>query len=233
MKTYRSNSGPFTEKPFFKVDEIESICADELQKLGLYPSEPTAIRIDRFIEKRFGIKPDYLDIPDGLLGFTLFGKKGVEQIVIAKFLDKDERRLRTTLAHEGGHGLLHAHLFVLGTRPDSLFGDGIAADAPKILCRNEGVSGFAGNPGEKPPYRWYEFQANQAMGALLLPKELVRKALASMLTAPGTFGNLSLPATARGQAVQVLVSTFDVNPIVAKIRLEALYPTSEGRQLTL
>ena len=34
MKTYRSNFGPFTEKPFFKPDEIESICADELHFLG-------------------------------------------------------------------------------------------------------------------------------------------------------------------------------------------------------
>jgi len=42
----------------------------------------------------------------------------------------------TTLAHEAGHGLLHAHLFAFGSRPDSLFGAGLAADAPKTLCRD-------------------------------------------------------------------------------------------------
>jgi hypothetical protein len=238
MKTYRSNSGPFTEKPFFKPDEIESICADELQKLDLYPAEPSAIRIDRFIEKRFGIQPTYVDLPGGLLGFTLFGTKGVEQIVVAKALDDEgtkpaERRLRTTLAHEGGHGLLHAHLFAFGTRPESLFGDGLATDSPKILCRGGGISGSEGSTQRKPPYRWYEFQANQAMSALLLPKELVGKALAPLLIAQGTFGQLGLPARTRDDAMRLLVSTFDVNPIVAKIRLEALYPASAARQLTL
>jgi hypothetical protein len=179
-----------------------------------------------------------VDLPGGLLGFTLFGAKGVEQVVVAKALDDEgtkqaERRLRTTLAHESGHGLLHAHLFAFGTRPDSLFEDGLASDSPKILCRDGGISGSEGSAPKKPPYRWYEFQANQAMSALLLPKELVGKALAPVLIAQGTFGQLSLPAPTRDDAMQLLVSTFDVNPIVAKIRLEALYPASAARQLTL
>jgi hypothetical protein len=147
MRTYRSKAGPFAEQPFYEPFEIESICVDELQKLNLYPSDPAPIRIDRFIEKRFGVAPTYEDLPHGLLGFTLFGEKGVEKIVVAKSLDDEgtrpaERRLRTTLAHEAGHGLLHAHLFVLGSRPDSLFGDGLAHDAQKILCREGGVSGI-------------------------------------------------------------------------------------------
>ena len=186
MRMFRSKAGPFVEQPFYEPAEIESICSDELQKVTLYPSEPAPIRIDRFIEKRFCIQPTYEDLPRGLLGFTKFGAKGVEEIVVAKALDEDgtgpaERRLRTTLAHEGGHGLLHAHLFVLDRRPDSLFGDGLAADAPKILCREGDVSGVGDATGKKPPYRWWEFQANQAIGALLLPKPLVEKAIADIL----------------------------------------------------
>src|SRR5579871_3039525 len=146
MKTFRSKAGPFTEQPFFKPAEIEATCTEELQKLNLYPSDPAPIRIDRFIEKRFRIQPAYADLPNGLLGFTRFSSKGVEEIVVAKALDDEgikpaERRLRTTLAHEGGHGLLHAYLFALGIRPDSLFGDGLATDGPKILCRDDGVTG--------------------------------------------------------------------------------------------
>lgn len=238
MRTYPSKTGPFTEKPFFKLDEIESICTDELRKVNLYPSEPSAIRIDRFIEKRFGIQPTYEELPTGLLGFTWFGAKGVEEIVVAKALDDEgtkpaERRIRTTLAHEGGHGLLHAHLFAFGTRPDSLFEGGLATDAPKILCRKGGISGSEESAGKKPPYRWYEYQANQAMSALLMPKELVGKALVPMLVAQGTFGQLNLPTGEREDAVRLLASTFDVNPIAAKIRLEALYPASTASQLTL
>ncbi len=87
MRTYRSKTGPFAEQPFYKPSEIESICTDELQKVNLCPSDPTPIRIDRFIEKRFGIQPSYEDLPHGLLGFTLFGEKGVERIVVNKLLD--------------------------------------------------------------------------------------------------------------------------------------------------
>jgi len=101
MKTFRAKTGPFAERPFYEAAEIESICAEELQKLKLYPSDPAPIRIDRFIEKRFGIQPTYEDLPKGLLGFTRFGAKGVAEIVVAKVLDEEgtvtaERRLRST-----------------------------------------------------------------------------------------------------------------------------------------
>ncbi len=237
MKTFRAKTGPFAEQPFFEPAEIETICAEELGKLGLYPADPAPIRIDRFIEKRFGIQPTYEDLPKGLLGFTRFGKKGVEAIVVARAFDREgtataERRLRTTLAHEGGHGLLHAHLFAFGTRPDALFGDGLASDASKILCRDGGVTGVEG-VAKKPPYRWWEFQANQVMGSLLLPKALVEKALAPVLTSQGFLGIPRLSADRREQAARTLSATFDVNPIVARIRLEGLYPGAADRQLTL
>ena len=78
MKTFHTNAGPFMEKPFFKPEDFERICKDELQQHGLFPSEPAPVRIDRFVEKRFNISPSYEDLPVGLLGFTLFGPKGVE-----------------------------------------------------------------------------------------------------------------------------------------------------------
>jgi hypothetical protein len=237
VKTFRSKTGPFSEQPFYEAAEIESICADELRKVQLYPTDPSPIRIDRFLEKRFGVHPAYEDLPKGLLGFTRFGPKGVEEIVVARAFDEEgtipaERRLRTTLAHEGGHGLLHAHLFAFNTRPDSLFGDGLASDAPKILCRDGGMSGTVTSQ-KKPPYRWWEFQANQVMGALLLPKALVEKAVAPMLAFEGVFGLPNLPADRRERAIQQVGEIFNVNRIVAQIRLDALYPAAAAGQLTL
>ena len=192
------------------------------------------------MEKRFNIRPSYEDLPAGLLGFTLFGPQGVEAIVVSKALDEEstqiaERRLRTTLAHESGHGLLHAHLFAFGTRPDSLFGDALDARNPKILCRPGGISGSETPRMRKPPYRWYEYQANQAMGVLLLPKSLVQTALTSafILTPQGVLGTPILAANQRQAAIQLLADTFDVNPVVAKLRLEALFPLAAERQLML
>src|SRR5690348_14231911 len=118
MKTIRSKSGPFSERPHFQASEIDHICVDELRKAGLYPNSPQAIRVDRFVEKRFGVAAEYEDLPTGVLGYTRFSKNGVEAIVISPALDAEkgkvaERRIRTTLTHEAGHGLLHAYLFAL------------------------------------------------------------------------------------------------------------------------
>lgn len=229
MKTYRPKAGPFKERPYFELNEIEMTCTQELRSLGLLPTDPSPIRIERFIEKRF-CSPVYEDLPEDVLGYSRFGPKGVEAIVVSKTLAEDqstpaERRVTTTLAHEAGHGLLHAHLFVLGVPQRGLFGSEVTG--PKILCRNESSSG-RGYDG-----RWWEFQANQAMSALLLPRQLVEKAVESMLVSDGGLGLARrLPTGDRERAATLVSEVFDVNPGVARIRLEELYPANRG-QLTL
>jgi hypothetical protein len=230
MKTFRTKSGPFTERPHFDPSEIDRICADELRKEGLYPSSPEAIRIDRFVEKRFGIVPQYEDLPDGILGFTKFTSKGVEAIVIAAALDAEtgkvaERRVRTTLAHEAGHGLLHAYLFALDERPLNLF-DADSHSDQKILCRD-----VQGQERKSRAYdgRWWEFQANRAMGGLLCPWTLVQESLKPFLVPSGSLGVVALEEKRREEATHTLADIFDVNPIVAKIRIAELYPAETGQ----
>jgi hypothetical protein len=235
MRHIRSKDGPFSERPHFKLSEIEQICTDELTKVDLYPSSPQPIRIDRFIEKRFRIAPEYQDLPAGVLGFTKFGPRGVEAIVIAKTLDDGgekvvERRLRSTFAHEGGHGLLHAHLFHLGEKPKSLFDD--ADRTPRILCRDM---------PDAPPVargydgRWWEFQANKAIGGLLMPRRLVEMALVTekLCLEAGNLGQLVLPPEKREAAVRTLADMFDVNPAVARLRVDDIFPKKRDAQLLL
>lgn len=210
------------------------MCADELTKAGCLPETPSPIRIDRFIEKRFGVVPQYDDLPEGVLGFTRFSKKGVEAIVVAKVLDDDggkvaERRIRTTLAHEGGHGLLHAYLFVLEEAGLSLF-NSEAKDKNKILCRD--IQGESGQQGRHVG-RWAEYQANRAIGGLLLPKKLVRMALEPYVSPTGSLGMVTLDQKRRAGAERALAEIFDVNPVVARLRIADLYPAAEGGQLAL
>ena len=239
MKSFHTNAGPFTEKPFFRQQDFEQICEDELRRNDLLPLEPAPVRIDRFVEKRFKIQPSYEDLPAGLLGFTSFSPNGVEEIVVSKALDDEgtqvaERRLRTTLAHESGHGLLHAHLFAVGTPPASLFADGLDEPASaKILCRSGEISGSETSRNRKTPYRWWEYQANQAMGVLLLPRTLVQAALASALTPRGLLEAPVLPANCRESAIRLLADTFDVNPVVARLRLDVVFPVAAEKQLAL
>src|SRR5262245_40063116 len=107
MRTYRPRSGPLREAPFYTPKEIEEICADELRRVGLCPARPEPVRIERFIEKKFGVHPEYVDLSEGILGYTKFGPNGVEEIVIARALVEQgkrsaERQANSTLAHEAG-----------------------------------------------------------------------------------------------------------------------------------
>lgn len=235
MKVYKSKTGPFREKPFYTNDEIEQLCSEELQSVGLLPTEPSPIRIDRFIEKRFKINTTYEELPEGVLGFIEFSPEGVKGITVSKALADEEtkvaeRRISTTLAHEAGHGLLHAHLFVLG-QAGSLFGKEVDIKKPKILCRNNSVQGITVH--NNPRYEWWEYQANLTIGPLLMPKSLVITALEPFLEKKGVTGSNFLDRTHYDTAVKTLAETFDVNPIVAKIRIEALFPAVQDRQLTL
>lgn len=223
MKTFKPRSGPFSERPYYSTDDIENICIEELSKVGLLPLEPAAVRIDRFIEKRFGPHV-YERLPDGVLGLTRFGAKGVQEIVIASHFEghcdqPKERLLRTTLGHEAGHGLLHAHLFALGNAKP-LFGDWSDAARPKVLCRD-----YSGE--------WWEYQANMVMGAILMPRRLVQLATEPYLTPVGMLGAKAFDESRRESAARALAQVFDVNPAAVRVRLSQLYPPKTSGQLTL
>ena len=83
MKTFRAKSGPFRERPYFTVQEVESICEDTLRKVDLFPASPEPIRIDRLIEKHFNVTPTYEDLADGVYSFEeiieLFSKRRLEE----------------------------------------------------------------------------------------------------------------------------------------------------------
>jgi hypothetical protein len=232
MKTFRAKIGPFKEQTYYKESDIENICSDELRATNLFPSTPGPVRIDRFIEKRFNVVHSYEDLGEGILGLTKFGPSGVKAIMIARSLEEDaslaaKRRVRTTLAHEGGHGLFHTHLFAMSAEKRPMFGDFTDPNAPKILCRDEGEakSGYRG--------QWWEYQANMAIGGLLMPKLLVETAVETFLVESGSLGLKSFDHSRTDEATRLLVATFDVNPVVAKIRLGQLFPVSESAQLSL
>jgi hypothetical protein len=230
MKTFRARSGPFLERPHFKPSEIDRIYAQELRDSELYPSSPEPIRIDRFVEKRFGVVPTYKGLPLGVLGYTEFSKKGVVAIVISAALDAEggkvaERRVRTTLAHEAGHGLLHAYLSALSEKPHELF-DEDSHRREQILCRD-----VAGEETKCRSYdgRWWEYQANRAMGGLLCPRDLLQEALKPYLVPSGSLGRIVLDQPRRESAIKTLAEVFDVNPVVARIRVNEIYPAETGQ----
>src|ERR1700677_236289 len=228
MKPFRS--GLSSKQPYFKPTQIDQICCDELRNEGLFPSSPEPVRIDRFIEKRFKVSPQYEDLPIGVLGFTRFGNTGVKAVVISAALDAEggrvaERRVRTTMAHEAGHGLLHAHLFALDEIPLHLF-DKDSHSADQILCRD-----VQGDEQKSQRYdgRWWEFQANRAMGGLLCPRPLVQEAMNPFLSPAGLLGVEVLDESRREAAVRAIAEIFHVNPAVTRIRINELFPPEAGQ----
>jgi hypothetical protein len=225
MHNYRAKTGPFRERPYFTDTEIESICTEALTSVGLYPSIPEPIRIERFIERRFKVTPKYEPLEDGVLGLTVFGRDGVKDVVVSSKIDEDssivtERLIRSTLAHEGGHGLFHTHLFALASS-QPLFGDHSDPQKPKVLCRDEGKS-YNG--------QWWEFQANKAIGALLMPKNLVEVAMEEFMVTSGMMGFKQFDHSKTAQAIHLLTEIFDANTPVARIRLQTLFPFQQVRQ---
>jgi hypothetical protein len=235
MRTVRTAAGPFAERPFYTDDEIERMCSDALAETGLMPREPGVVRIERFIEKRFNNAPViYERLPAKVLGFTEFGPNGVQAIHIAETSDtsskSEARRINSTLAHEAGHGLMHTHLFALGLDHGGLFGNDPDVSSQRVLCRDEENQ----NVRSKRRYdgRWWEFQANRAIGALLMPKEIFLLFMKQFVEERGTFGLPRLSSERRNEAIAAAANMFDVNPAAARIRVDGFF-SDASRQLTL
>ena len=237
MKSYRASSGPFDKRLHFSPSEIDTMCRDALAKAKLLPSEPEAIRIDRFVEKHFNCEIAYDDLGAGVLGCTVFNGNGSIKVVIISSLIEDgspgaERRLRSTIAHEGGHCLMHPSLFMDSLDQGKLGftatqRENIYFKERRILCRDNDVKEGVTQRGHDG--RWWEWQANRAIGGLLLPTDLVKKSVATYLQYSTVTGSPDLPFAVRREAEVSVANIFGVNPVVAKIRLTELFPEASGQ----
>lgn len=224
MKEFRAREGRFPLRLHYDLEEIDTICLSALREAKMLPSEPQAIEIDRFLEGYWNVRLLYEDHDANTMGSTVFNTKGqVTGFTVARWLDEEgstssDRRLRSTLAHEGGHGLLHQKLFIEEQTP-SLFESERGPSSPRnFLCRSSDI-----RPAGATPYNgeWWEWQANRAIGGLLLPIPLVRKVVAPF-TEETRFGP-ALKEYHRSTVEKELVGVFDVNPVVARIRLSEMF----------
>jgi hypothetical protein len=227
MRKVPTPSGPFPFQLYFEdLGEIDEICLGALKTQCLLPSRPEPIRIERFVEKQFKTVVIYEDLGTEHLGCTIFNTSGaVEAILVSRSLEEQNtiparRRVRSTVAHEAGHGLLHGALFMEGNCPDLLNG-AVGKDRRRILCRSEDILVDA-----QRPYggRWWEFQANQAIGSLLLPRILVDAFLDQSGIEFASFRGGMLTSKQRESLEKKAAAAFDVNPIVVRIRLDWLFP---------
>lgn len=217
---------PFIRKVFIPEPRIERKCSDALRSTGLMPDEPAPIRIDRFAEKHFGIGIEYDDLStygQGVMGACRFKRDGTvfRILVDAELAEQDsklaEKVVRSTIAHESGHGLFHGELFsekfqaeaeikAAGffepSRRDGLLPDGFA-------CRGLDAPIKAGNR-----FDWWEVQANMAMAALLLPMNLVSQHLDQIMKP-------LVPSL--NEVCGLVADRFEVSVTMARYRIETAY----------
>jgi hypothetical protein len=213
-------SGPFPFQLYFDLAEIDEICLEALERQLLLPSNPAPIRIERFVEKEFKTALRYEDLGPDNLGCTIFNAAGrVAAILVSRSLEEQNtipahRRVRSTVAHEAGHGLLHGSLFRKDNFPD------LRENQRRILCRSDDIL-----VETQRTYRgrWWEFQANQAIGSLLLPRSLMDTFLDQFGIKLGFSENRILSPVQRESLAKKAAMTFDVNPIVARIRMNSLF----------
>ncbi|HEX4216044.1 MAG TPA: hypothetical protein VIA06_22210 [Candidatus Dormibacteraeota bacterium] len=171
MRESRDPGGRLPYRLWYEETEIERICEREVA--AAIPSvdlDRPALDIDWFVETRLNLVPEYVWLPSGVLGATEFTADGQVRLQIGSELSiraerhqDSERLLRSTLAHEAAHVLLHRILFLKESK--AIFGGSASRSE---LCRSIGYT--------DPSYRgeWWEWQANRGMAALLMPRRAVR-----------------------------------------------------------
>lgn len=224
MKMWKDPSSPWGLKSYFADDEFEVMMDDLRGRVGPECfADGQGINIDLVLLRCFEVEADYVNLPSNTLGRTRFAPDGRVQVEISRDLAEmaetgktARRRLRTTMAHECGHISCHRQFFLRDFETLSLFTDDeTTRPQPAILCRNETV-GKHGYKGE-----WWEFQANQCMAALLLPKQLVVPRVAAALASCGQESFENAIREDRAESVLLELSNqFDVSLEATFYRLQ-------------
>ena len=171
--------GPFTQKIFLTETTIDRMALAALSETQLLPKIPGPVDIGQFCIRNWGWEVQYFDLGPDLMGQCAFSEAGVESIEINSRIWEDKSRvgrvrLRSTTAHEIGHGLAHKELFALKIRQERL-----QARLIRDKSNNAEEKLIHACPGDqivRPRKKeWWEIQANMLMRALLLPTPLLRQ----------------------------------------------------------
>jgi len=161
----------FVRRPLFEYDEIEKRCErllarfyeDTGRRRDVTPSTEDLELIADQVTEEFHPEADLSKIGEDVEGATYFAPPGDPKIRISQRLTNEHRR-RMTIAHEIGHVLMHKDLYVAEETLD-LFAD--PSDRGNVYCKRSTMNGVD----------WFEWQANYAGGAILMPRLAVSEAV--------------------------------------------------------
>lgn len=241
MKSWNDPFSPWGKQLRFDDSEFEAMMDELRTRAGARHcfTSGRGIDVDRVLFRNEGIEADYVDLPAGILGRTIFSEDGSVNVEISRALSDEaehdrvaRRRLRTTVAHECGHIACHRVLFIRDTETYSLFGDERTAvpamDRKPIMCRPEGV-GDVRYAGE-----WWEYQANQCMSTLLMPRSLVAASVRETLSDGGFRSGEDCIRRGYGETlIRDVADEFDVSQTATLYRLQKLGFIPRGHQTSI
>ncbi|NCB49442.1 MAG: ImmA/IrrE family metallo-endopeptidase [Alphaproteobacteria bacterium] len=225
MPTYsKDNSGNFPIKPFYppkEMDQItEEIVINFLNKK--YKKVELPISTDdlcSLIEEYVDDLDLYASLDNNIEGTNVISNCGKNvKIKINKYLQQDyfKNRLRTTLAHELGHTILHAPLFDRKYTQQSLFE--IKKDQ-EITCNIDDIN-------SSNTFNWAEYQANVFAVSILTPKTFLLKYINEFCAKKNTYSFQEDSENAK-ELIRLTSDKFQVSKEAIKYRLKNLKILSE------
>jgi hypothetical protein len=224
VKRIRDSSLPAGAREWLSDSDFEYTMDDLRAQAGPDVFVPgQGVDVDLVLLRAYQVSPDFVGLPQGILGRTTFYPDGRVHVEVARELaDEAEgsatarRRLRSTLGHECGHIAFHRHHFLVTDRQQPLFGSAPKAE-PQVLCRGESIDDRVRKRDGR------EYQANRGMASLLLPQPLVRDYVRAALERAGV--ETLRDAARDGRAEQMLrelCDAFDVSLQMALYRVQDL-----------
>ena len=224
MRWVVDTSGRFRWRPWLDKGEIDVLCEDRVRRFlharhGVVAYPVSTDDLTRLIEQEVDDLDLYADLHDEtgtsvVEGMTLFVWGGRPRVRIARALYEDGRRgarLRTTLAHELGHVLLHNFV---GDRED---GVAIPVSDEHDTARVASC-GLTVVPGQCVD--WMEWQAGYACGALLMPRTALKDVIRLVLDETGH--QIPVTGAAVGRLIDRVQGHFLVSAAAAHTRLRHL-----------
>ena len=149
MRASKSAKSPWGQRLYFDSQEFETMMDELRDRCGADSFvEGKGVDVDLITLRGFRCDPDYISLPENVLGRTVFSPSGDVRMQLSRQLAEEaerdnvaRRRLRTTLAHEVGHVACHRELFLKDQATMDLFvtGENEPNRPNTILCRDSSV----------------------------------------------------------------------------------------------
>jgi hypothetical protein len=220
-------SGWRIEPPFYSREYLEEVCERTLTEFCMetYGQELTPLPTDvltQLLDRYTSTLNLYAELDDGINGVTtMFASERLPRVDIAAELSRQwfrENRLRTTLAHELAHIILHSPLWRAQCMAVGQKGEALIAQA----CRRETVEDNA------PRSDRIEWQAGYICGALLMPKRRIDLLVGRFLSTRSNSPTLLVGSADAEELVERVTIGFRVSRLAARVRLGRLGVITDG-----